>query len=61
MLSVNVVSAKTADEKIAEAMNSSDWFTLDSLYRTEPKDSISDFLEIYSRCLLGNRLNRPDV
>ena len=61
MLSMNVISAKTADEKIAEAMNSSDWFALDSLYRTEPKDSISDFLEIYSRCLLGNRLNRPDV
>ncbi len=61
LLSVNVVSAKSADEKIAEAMNSSDWFALDSLYRTEPKDSISDFLEVYSRCLLGNRLNRTDV
>lgn len=42
-------------------MNNSDWFALDSLYRTEPRDSVSDFLEIFSRCLIGNRLNRPDV
>lgn len=52
---------QTSDEKIAEAMNNSDWFALDSLYQTEPKDSISEFLEIFSRCLIGNRLNRPDV
>ena len=42
-------------------MNNSAWFALDSLYRTEPRDSISQFLEIFSRCLIGNRLNRPDV
>lgn len=53
--------SQSSDEKIAEAMNNSDWFALDSLYRTEPKDSISQFLEIFSRCLIGNRLNRPDV
>ena len=52
---------QTSDVKIAEAMNNSDWFALDSLYRTEPKDSISQFLKIFSRCLIGNRLNRPDV
>ncbi len=32
--------AQTSDEKIAEAINNSDCFALDSLYRTEPKDSI---------------------
>ena len=53
--------SQTSDEKITEAMNNSDWFALDSLYRTEPKDSISQFLKIFSRCLIGNRLNRPDV
>ena len=53
--------SQSADVKIAEAMNNSDWFALDSLYQTEPKDSISKFLEIFSRCLIGNRLNRPDV
>ena len=53
--------SQSSDEKIADAMNNSDWFALDSLYRTEPKDSISQFLEIFSRCLIGNRLNRPDV
>lgn len=42
-------------------MNTSDWFALDSLYSNTPKDSIHPFLEVYSRCLLGNRLNRPDV
>ena len=54
-------NAQSTDEKIAEAMNNSDWFALDSLYRTESKDSIDQFLEIFSRCLIGNRLNRPDV
>ena len=54
-------NAQTTDEKIAEAMNKSDWFALDSLYQTEPKDSISKFLDVFSRCLIGNRLNRPDV
>lgn len=53
--------SQSSDEKIADAMNNSDWFALDSLYQTEPKDSISDFFEIFSRCLIGNRLNRPDV
>lgn len=53
--------SQSSNEKIADAMNNSDWFALDSLYQTEPKDSISDFFEIFSRCLIGNRLNRPDV
>ena len=53
--------SQSSDEKIADAINNSDWFALDSLYQTEPRDSISDFFEIYSRCLIGNRLNRPDV
>lgn len=53
--------AQSYDERIANAMNSSDWFALDSIYNEVPKDSISPFLEIFSRCLIGNRLNRPDV
>ena len=52
---------QSIDEKIGNAMNTSDWFALDSLYSNTPKDSIHPFLEVYSRCLLGNRLNRPDV
>ncbi len=39
--------SQSSDEKIADAMNNSDWFALDSLYQTEPKDSISDFFEIF--------------
>ncbi len=53
--------AQSYDEKIADAMNKGDWFALDSVYKTAPKDSIWSFLEVYSRCLIGNRLNRPDV
>lgn len=53
--------SQSTDEKIGNAMNASDWFALDSIYSVTPKDSIHPFLEVYSRCLLGNRLNRPDV
>lgn len=54
-------SAQSYDERIAEAMNNSDWFGLDAIYSTAPKDSVSGFLDVLSRCLIGNRLNRPDV
>lgn len=53
--------SQSIDEKIGDAMNASDWFALDSIYSATPKDSIHPFLEVYSRCLLGNRLNRPDI
>ena len=53
--------SQSIDEKIGNAMNASDWFALDSIYSVTPKDSIHPFLEVYSRCLLGNRLNRPDI
>lgn len=54
-------TAQSIDELIAHAMNTSDWFALDSIYNEAPKDSINPFLEVFSRALLGNRLNRPDV
>lgn len=53
--------AQTIDERIANAMNTSDWFALDSIYNVTPKDSIHPFLEVFSRGLIGNRLNRPSV
>ena len=53
--------AQSIDEQIANAMNSGNWIALDSVYNEVPKDSIWDFLEVYSRCLIGNRLNRPEV
>lgn len=53
--------SQSIDEKIGKAMNESDWFALDSIYSATPKDSINPFLEVFSRCLIGNRLNRPDV
>lgn len=56
-----VCTAQSTDERIAHAMNTSDWFALDSIYNEAPKDSINPFLEVLSRGLLGNRLNRPYV
>lgn len=53
--------ARNCDKPITDAIVASDWFALDSIYTGAPKDSISDFLEIYSRCLIGNRFNRTDV
>lgn len=53
--------AQSVDERIANAMNSGDWFALDFIYNAVPKDSIMPFLEVYSRALIGNRLNRPDI
>jgi len=52
---------QSIDDKIGNAMNAADWFALDSLYSSAPKESINPFLEIYSRCLIGNRLNRTDI
>ena len=54
-------SSQSYDEKIGSAMNRGDWFALDSIYRSAPKDSIHPFLEVYSRCLIGNRFNRTDI
>lgn len=53
--------SQSTDEKIGAAMNVGDWFALDSIYAATPKDSINPYLEVLSRCLIGNRLNRPDV
>lgn len=53
--------AQGINERIAAAMNSSNWFALDSIYNSVPADSIDPFLESFSRCLIGNRLNRPEV
>ncbi|MDE5685163.1 MAG: hypothetical protein K2I26_01260 [Paramuribaculum sp.] len=33
------VFPKSYDERIADAMNSGDWFALDSIYNAAPKDS----------------------
>ncbi len=42
-------------------MNTSDFFGLHDIYYSTPKDSINPFLEVFSRCLIGNRFNRPDI
>ncbi|MDE7414440.1 MAG: retropepsin-like domain-containing protein [Muribaculaceae bacterium] len=61
MFSVAVGVARSYDKEIAEAINNADWFALDSIYAVAPEGSISDFLDVFSRALIGNRFNRPDI
>lgn len=61
IISSLICVAQTVDERIAKAMNTSDWFALDSIYAASPRDSVNPFLEVFSRGIIGNRLNRPDV
>lgn len=60
-LSCFVANSQSIDERIGAAMNSSDFFGLWDIYYSAPRDSINPFLEIFSRCLIGNRFNRPDI
>lgn len=61
VLSCIATKAQTIDERIGAAINSSDNFGLYDIYYNAPKDSIDPFLEVFSRCLIGNRFNRPDI
>lgn len=54
-------NAQSVDERLGAAMNSSDFFGLHDVYHAAPKDSIHPFLEVFSRCMIGNRFNRPDI
>ena len=47
-------SAQSINDKILNAINRSDWFGLDSIYNSVPKDSIHPYLEISSRCFIGH-------
>ncbi|MDE6485837.1 MAG: retroviral-like aspartic protease family protein [Duncaniella sp.] len=60
-LSYSGLFAQSYNEKLALAMNMSDWFELDSLYRSAPNDSVMEFMDVFSRCIIGNRFNRPDI
>ncbi len=62
IVAVNISAiAQSIDERIGAAMNSSDYFGLYDTYYSADKDSINPFLEVFSRCLIGNRFNRPDI
>lgn len=61
IVSASCIHARSYNEHIAAAMNTGNWLALDSIYRTASRDSILPFLEVYSRGLIGNRLNRPDI
>lgn len=53
--------AQSIDERIGASMNSSDYFGLYDTYYSADRDSINPFLEVFSRCMIGNRFNRPDI
>ena len=53
--------AQSVDEKLGSAMNSSDFFGLYDTYNNTDKATINPFLEVFSRCMIGNRFNRPDI
>lgn len=55
------INAQEIDSRIGAAMNSSDFFGLYDTYYSAPKDAINPFLEVFSRCMIGNRFNRPDI
>lgn len=61
VLSCFAAKAQSIDERLGTAMNSSDFFGLYDIYYNTPKDSINSFLEVFSRCMIGNRFNRPDI
>ena len=56
-----IAYSQSIDEKLVNAINCTDWFALDSIHSSVPKDSIHPYIEIYSRCLIGHKLNRPDI
>lgn len=60
-LSCLVGGAQSIDERIGAAINQSDFFGLRDIYYSTSKDSINPFLEVFSRCMIGNRFNRPDI
>ncbi|MBD5279144.1 MAG: hypothetical protein HDS35_01180 [Bacteroides sp.] len=53
--------SRSINDKILNAINHSDWFGLDSIYDSVPKDSIHPYLEVSARGFIGHNLNRPDV
>ena len=53
--------SQSINEKILNAINHADWFGLDSLYYSVPKDSIHPYLEVSARGFIGHKLNRPEL
>ena len=53
--------SQSVNEKILNAINHADWFGLDSIYYSVPKDSIHPYLEVSARGFIGHKLNRPEL
>ncbi|MDE6230241.1 MAG: retropepsin-like domain-containing protein [Muribaculaceae bacterium] len=53
--------SQSVNDRILNAINHSDWFGLDSIYVSVPKDSIHPYLEVSARGFIGHNLNRPEL
>lgn len=53
--------AQTIDDQLKTAISNNNWFELYDLYYSIPDDNTDPYLEIFSRCLIGNRFNRQSM
>ena len=51
---------ETADERISQALNSSDWFELRRVFQGADKDSVMPMLRLFSEGMVATYFNRPD-
>lgn len=61
VLSAMTSHGKTCQERIEERIMARDWFGLDSVYHETPKDSISKFLDEYSKGLIAHHFFRSRI
>lgn len=52
---------KSFDYRIMQAINSQDFFAIDSLYSEAPKDSLNAIIDEMARACAGNAFNRPEL
>ena len=50
----------TADARISQALNSSDWFELRRVFQGADKDSVMPMLRLFSESMVATYFNRPD-
>lgn len=53
--------ARSYDGQILDAISTGEWLKLDSICKRISKDSITPFLDVYSRGLIAHHLNRTDI
>lgn len=54
------IQAQTADVRVGQLVNESNWFGLEQALKTTPADSISPFLRQFATAMTHHYFNRPD-